>query len=183
MPEYDTGYGLPMVQFANMGFDIWLSNPRGSRYGNTHDTLDYNTKEFWDFTPHEMGRYDITLQVQKIYEMTGRKVSMLGFSQGTTTVLNSIAMVPEVHREITNVAGVMSPCGIMSELNSKELYVKEFVDFLNENDIWTIAAGPNWDENLQKIKDFSDVLYGNVIYYDMATNDEPIATKVLFHYA
>jgi len=97
--------------------------------------------------------------------------------------LNSIALVPEVHNAITNVAGVMSPCGYMSEDNSKELYVKEFVDFLNENDVWTIAAGPNWDENLQKIKDFSEVLYNNVIYYDMMTNDEPISTKVLFHYA
>ena len=83
---------------------------------------------------------------------------MLGFSQGTTLILNSVALVPEVHREISNVAGNLSPCGIMSEANSEGVYIKEYVDFLNDNDVWTIAAGPNWDENYQKIKDFSEDL-------------------------
>jgi len=50
-----------MIQLANEGFDIWLANPRGSRYGDVHDVYDYNSKEFWDFTPHEMGKYDITI--------------------------------------------------------------------------------------------------------------------------
>lgn len=41
--------------------------------------------EYWDFSFEEMGRYDITAEIEYVLKQTGvKKVSYVGHSQGTT---------------------------------------------------------------------------------------------------
>lgn len=52
-----------------------------------------------------------------------------------------------------------------------------------DNDVWTIAYGPNWDENYAKICDFDQILCATVGVYVSITMGEAVPTKVLLHYA
>ena len=58
--EYDTA---PAFQLARNGYDVWLSNSRGSKYGRVHTELDPDSindqKNFWEFSFVEMGEYDL----------------------------------------------------------------------------------------------------------------------------
>lgn len=39
----------PAFVLANQGFDVWLANNRGTRYGTAHVSLSIDSEEFWDF--------------------------------------------------------------------------------------------------------------------------------------
>ena len=56
---------------ADAGFDVWFGNSRGTYFSMAHETLDIKSKEFWDFTWVEMGRYDIPAAVDFILKKTG----------------------------------------------------------------------------------------------------------------
>ena len=53
----------PAFQLARAGYYVWLGNSRGSKYGNSHITLNPNDQkdqnEFWKFSFEEMGDYDL----------------------------------------------------------------------------------------------------------------------------
>jgi hypothetical protein len=51
-----------------------------------------------------------------IYDITGgRKVSMFGYSMGTTSLMISMTEGGPFHEKYTNVVGLMAPCGTMNE--------------------------------------------------------------------
>jgi hypothetical protein len=37
----------PAFQLSNAGYDIWLGNNRGNKYGQRHESLSVDDKEFW----------------------------------------------------------------------------------------------------------------------------------------
>lgn len=79
--------------------------------------------------------------------------------------------------------GLMAPCGRMSVENTAGVWNKEYIDFLRENDIYTIAAGPRWPENFKKICDYDEGLCAAATMYAQMVNDEALPVKVLDHYA
>jgi predicted esterase len=40
-------------------------------------------------------------------------MSMIGFSQGTTVLQYAMAELPELFKKVTNVVGLIAPCGVM----------------------------------------------------------------------
>ncbi|KAF2892874.1 hypothetical protein ILUMI_13300, partial [Ignelater luminosus] len=70
---------------ADAGYDVWLGNFRGSRYSKSHIYLKSNESEFWDFTFHEIGTYDLPAQLNLIYKNTNKKVIYIGYSMGATS--------------------------------------------------------------------------------------------------
>ena len=34
---------------VNSGYDVWMGNSRGCKFGLNHETLDVKSKEFWRF--------------------------------------------------------------------------------------------------------------------------------------
>jgi hypothetical protein len=56
---------------VDLGYDIWITNSRGTVYSNSH--LNYTTKdkEFWNFTFNEMGLYDVPANLEYIKAQTG----------------------------------------------------------------------------------------------------------------
>ncbi|CAG9824283.1 unnamed protein product [Phaedon cochleariae] len=68
------------------GYDVWLGNARGTFHSRRHRTLDPDKdKEFWEFTWHEIGIYDLSAMIDHILTTTRRqKMSFVGHSQGST---------------------------------------------------------------------------------------------------
>ena len=64
----NNGPGLaPAYLLADKGYDCWLGNTRGSMYSRKHKTLNPDKdKEFWEFSFVEMGKYDITAEVDYV---------------------------------------------------------------------------------------------------------------------
>jgi len=51
---------------SNLGYDVWLGNNRGNIYSKDHQTFDYGSKEFEDFSFYEMGTKDLPAMIDYI---------------------------------------------------------------------------------------------------------------------
>lgn len=84
------------------GFDVWLINCRGNKYSRKHTSLDPNfDSEFWRFSFHEIGVYDIPAVIDFILMTTGEeKLFHIGHSQGTTGFYVMLSEKPEYNDKI-----------------------------------------------------------------------------------
>ncbi|XP_073949065.1 lipase 3-like [Choristoneura fumiferana] len=94
-PERSLAYIL-----ADAGYDVWLGNLRGNTY-TTHQNLSRNDKEFWEYSFHEHGKYDIPSMIDKVLNVTGLpKIMYIGYSMGTTSFFTMTAQRPEYNDKI-----------------------------------------------------------------------------------
>ncbi|XP_058444935.1 lipase 1-like [Malaya genurostris] len=78
-------HGLAYL-LANRGYDVWMGNARGSRYSKRHERYSVNSSQFWDFSFHEIGFYDVPAFVDYVLANTGsHRLHYVGFSQGALT--------------------------------------------------------------------------------------------------
>ncbi len=83
---------------ANQGFDVWILNNRGNYYGRNHTFLDssYFNEQFWNFSFHEIGIYDIPGAFKYIKDYTNNtenqnsKIDLIGHSLGGTNIMVSL---------------------------------------------------------------------------------------------
>ena len=55
------------LQLADLGYDIWLGNNRGTEYSQKHKTLSAkDDPSYWSWTWSEMGLYDDTANIDFI---------------------------------------------------------------------------------------------------------------------
>lgn len=67
---------------SDLGYDVWMGNARGNRYSKNHTSLNSDYVEFWDFTFHEMGKYDLPANIDYILANTGYdQLHYIGHSQ------------------------------------------------------------------------------------------------------
>lgn len=71
------------------GYDVWISNQRGTLFSRKHKKLQISDRTYWDFSFHEIGIYDISAQIKHIHSLTkhSNKIVFIGHSLGTTTGL------------------------------------------------------------------------------------------------
>jgi pimeloyl-ACP methyl ester carboxylesterase len=83
---------LPFI-LANLGYDVWLGNSRGNKHSKNHIILKPEEKEFWNFTFHEMGLYDIPAFTDHILNenIYSSKLIYIGHSQGTTQMFCALS--------------------------------------------------------------------------------------------
>ncbi|XP_047996211.1 lipase 1-like [Leguminivora glycinivorella] len=91
-----------VITLADKGYDVWAGNTRGNKYGRRHKYLNPDTdKEFWDFSFHEAGFYDLTATVDYVLESTGEEsIRTIGHSQGTTAHFVLLSTRPEYNEKI-----------------------------------------------------------------------------------
>ena len=88
--EMSLGYLL-----ADEGYDVWLGNVRGNRYGL--ENIHYRMEDplFWNFTYEEMGSIDGRAYIEYILLITGREqLGYVGHSQGNTQLFAAAALDP-----------------------------------------------------------------------------------------
>ena len=71
---------LPLHLFDD-GFDVWMASNRGTKYCQQHETLKFNTKEYWEYSWAEMGLYDDVANINYVKALTrATKISYVGVS-------------------------------------------------------------------------------------------------------
>jgi len=67
---------------ADNCFDVWMSNSRGNFESKEHESLSIEGDEYWAFSWHEMGEYDVPAVVSHILDVTGKsQIHYAGHSQ------------------------------------------------------------------------------------------------------
>ena len=86
----------PGFTLLREGYEVWLGNNRGGRYGMNHTTLKVNDARFWEFDFDEMGTYDLPASIDYILNITGQsKLSFVGHSMGGTQMITGLSMDPQ----------------------------------------------------------------------------------------
>ncbi|KAF2890007.1 hypothetical protein ILUMI_16166, partial [Ignelater luminosus] len=109
---------------ADRGYDVWLANYRGSRWSRKHIKLnpDVDKKEFWDWSFHDIGLYDLPAFIDYILHATKQeKLFYIGHSQGTSNffVLNSEK--PEYNKKFRLMVG-LAPVAYLSNAKTPIVY-------------------------------------------------------------
>jgi len=76
-------YLLPKAfQLHDKNYDVWLANLRGSAYGRNHTRLNVSNVDFWNFSFHEQGLYDLPAIIDHVRSKSPfHQVLLIGHSQ------------------------------------------------------------------------------------------------------
>ncbi|XP_071877191.1 lipase 3 isoform X1 [Bombus fervidus] len=108
-------------------YDVWLVNARGNAYSRKHKKYTTKDKEFWDFSWHEIGYYDLPATIDYILEHTGyAELYYVGYSQGTTAFYVMASEKSEYNRKIK---GMISLAPIAFLANHRSPLLKCVVHF------------------------------------------------------
>ncbi|KAL0116201.1 hypothetical protein PUN28_011209 [Cardiocondyla obscurior] len=95
-PEKALAYVL-----CDNGFDVWLANARGNTYSKSHKYYSIKDRDFWNFSWHEIGYYDLPATIDYILEKTGyTQLYYVGHSQGATAFYVMGSERPEYNEKI-----------------------------------------------------------------------------------
>jgi pimeloyl-ACP methyl ester carboxylesterase len=56
---------------ADNGYDVWLGSVRGSKYSTAHKWLSTESNDYWKFSFHEMGVYDLPPMIDYMLSASG----------------------------------------------------------------------------------------------------------------
>ncbi|XP_015793936.1 lipase member K-like [Tetranychus urticae] len=113
-PPNDTSAELGFL-LANLGYDVWLINVRGTSYSTNHTHLDPEDPQFWDYSFYEIGIYDVTATVEYIKKETGfETIIVIGFSQGTIQLLIQMSAIPGYDKNYDLVI-LITPIGFLGD--------------------------------------------------------------------
>ncbi|KAF6202092.1 hypothetical protein GE061_004489 [Apolygus lucorum] len=93
---------MPTI-FYDEGYDVWLMNQRGNVYSKRHVMLssDPGNAEFWNFSFHEIGLFDLAATIDHILESTkSDSLLYVGHSMATAALMVLCSQRPEYNRKI-----------------------------------------------------------------------------------
>lgn len=117
---------------ADKGYDVFMMNSRGNTYSKNHTTLKVDSDEFWQFSFHEIGIYDLPAVIDYILRITKQeKLYYIGHSQGTSQFYVLCSQRPEYNRKI-KAHFSLAPVAFMSHIFNP--FVQGFVRSNNARD-------------------------------------------------
>lgn len=113
-PEKALAYVL-----ADAGYDVWMANIRGNKYSREHAWLKTNCKSYWNFSWHDVAKYDVPEIIDYIIRIKGSdtKITYIGHSMGTTILFAMLTLRPE-YNNILNAGFALAPVVFMSDIKS-----------------------------------------------------------------
>ena len=108
---------------ANNNFDVWLSNSRGNKYCKRHDKFQENSYEFWQFSFHHLGIYDVPSIIKYIREVnkSGQKIIYFGHSQGATLMFSGLIENSLFYKENIKLFVALAPVTKINNIGSSLL--------------------------------------------------------------
>ncbi|CAK1554548.1 unnamed protein product [Leptosia nina] len=107
------------IMLANLGHDVWFANVRGNIYSRRHIHLNPDVdKDFWEFSFHEHGYYDLAAIIDRILDETkASQINAIGHSQGTTMFTVLTATRPEYNDKI-NLSIYLAPIAYLNKVRA-----------------------------------------------------------------
>ncbi|KAF2904605.1 hypothetical protein ILUMI_01567 [Ignelater luminosus] len=107
---------------ANAGYDVWLGNFRATTYSSNHTHLNNKDIEFWNFSFHELGIYDVAAEVEYVSKLRKQKIIYIGFSLGTTAATVYSSIYPDIAESKVEIFIQMAPFIITSGMSTYAYY-------------------------------------------------------------
>jgi len=100
---------IAVFMLTDAGYDVWLANARGTSYSRGY-TGTITSSSYWDFTFHEIGKYDLPAFINYIKNITQQpSIYYVGHSLGTTELFVFATTRPEMQSSIRT-SFALSPC-------------------------------------------------------------------------
>ncbi|XP_017769430.1 PREDICTED: uncharacterized protein LOC108557436 [Nicrophorus vespilloides] len=123
---WDDSLGLKLHK---AGYDVWLGNFRGSYYSRSNLDLKPDQNQFWNFSYHEMGIYDVPQQIDLIHKVTQRNdIVYVGHSMASTAAVIYASLKPEHASKYVKAFLLMGPAIYMAHLRTPIKYLAYFKD-------------------------------------------------------
>ncbi|XP_051117268.1 triacylglycerol lipase 2-like [Andrographis paniculata] len=106
---------LAMI-LADDGFDVWISNIRGTRFSRGHVRLDPDDPEYWNWSWDDLVIHDLPFIVDLVFGHTGKKLHYIGHSMGTLIALASFSKGKQVDK--IRSAVLLSPIAYLSHMTT-----------------------------------------------------------------
>ncbi|KAH8483886.1 hypothetical protein H0E87_028337, partial [Populus deltoides] len=106
---------LPTI-LADQGFDVWISNTRGTRFSNRHLSLQVNQQGYWNWSWDELAKFDLPAVFDYVYNETGQKIHYVGHSQGTLIAMAALSEGLLVEK--IKSAALLSPVAYLNTVTS-----------------------------------------------------------------
>jgi len=129
-----------------------LGNNRGNKYSRAHKKYNPNKdKEFWRYSFHEMGLYDIPAMINQIQKITNtnNKITYIGHSQGTAQLFAGLTLRPNFYEEKLNGFVALGPVTNLQYLNST------FLKYMNDFRLFQLFEKLGINEMMPDIKSVS----------------------------
>ncbi|KAF4368976.1 hypothetical protein G4B88_011804 [Cannabis sativa] len=148
---------LPFI-LADNGYDVWLSNARGTACSRTHTSLSPNDEKFWDWSWVELGTYDLPAFIEGVHNQTGKKLHYVGHSLGTLMALSAFS-TDFKQIDMIRSATLLSPIAYMNQIGST---------LLKEITVFSLAE-PTSMKNLVHLSQM--IRTGTIRKYDYNTSE------------
>lgn len=104
---------LPL-QLLDQGLEVWLGNSRASTEGSSHTNLDRSSADFWNFSFHEIGIYDMAAIVDFVLVIAGcEQIQIIAFSEGAAATLILLTKRPAYNEKVSRL-NLLAPAALLS---------------------------------------------------------------------
>ena len=106
------------IRLANLGYDVYMANVRGTEWSKTHSDPTITSAEYWDFDITEIAQNDIPAFISTILakrveaNLDCQKVNVMGHSYGAASSLLTAATFPFTAEKYINALNPIAPCMI-----------------------------------------------------------------------
>lgn len=89
-------------QLASAGYEVWMGNARGNKHSRDHVSMSPDSLQFWKFSWHEIGSYDLPAMIDYVINTTNKEnLVYIAHSQGNTAFFVMCSEKPDYNNKIS----------------------------------------------------------------------------------